>query len=117
MCPVFKLGWPDIWGEAEVIQDDYARENHLIRLEVQRGVFYLNPDRDYLCQRRIIHPDDRVEEVTEFGKTDDGRWYPRKVKDGGLTYTIYLENHPPFPEGIFDPNRLPGAERQKTSTR
>ncbi|MCX5644330.1 MAG: hypothetical protein NTZ17_06555 [Phycisphaerae bacterium] len=111
MCPVFKLGWPDIWGEAEVIQDDYARENHLIRLEVQRGVFYLNPDRDYLCQRRIIHPDDRTEDVTEFGQTDDGRWYPRKVKDGGLTHTIYLETHPELPEGIFDPNRLPRAAR------
>jgi hypothetical protein len=107
MCPVFKLGWPDIWGEAEVIQDDYARENHLIRLEVPRGVFYLNPDRDYICQRRIIHPDDRTEDVTEFGQTDDGRWYPRKVKDGSLTHTIYLETPPELPEGIFDPNRLP----------
>lgn len=110
MCPVFRLGWPDIWGEPEVIQDDYARENHLMRLETQRGVFYLNPERDYICQRRIIHPDDRVEEVTEFGKTDDGRWYPRKIKGNGLTHTVYLEIPPELPEGLFDPNRLPKAK-------
>jgi len=106
MCPVFKLGWPDIWGEAEVVQDDYATKNHLIRLETQRGVFYLSPDRDYICQKGI-DTDGHVDEVTEFGQTNEGRWYPRKIKGYALSHTIYLETAPAFPEGIFDPNDLP----------
>jgi len=114
LCPAFGLGRPDIWGNADVVQDDYARENHLIRLETPKGVFYLNPDRDYICQRKIVHPDDRVEDVTEFGRTDDGRWYPKKVEDVA-THTIYLETDPKFPEGIFDPNSLPKADREAAS--
>jgi hypothetical protein len=109
ICPVAELGWPEIRDEADIIQDDYARENHLIRVEAQRGVFWLNPQRDYLCQRRVT-TDGRMEEITEFGQTDDGHWYPKRIDRSGLNHTIWLETKAEFPEGIFDPNRLPKAE-------
>jgi hypothetical protein len=105
-CPMTGLGWPEIRGAADIIQDDYARENHLIRVESQGAVFWLNPQRDYLCQRRI-GTDGRMEEITEFGQTDDGHWYPKRIEVPALSYTVWLETNPEFPEGIFDPNRLP----------
>jgi hypothetical protein len=110
LAPVADLGWPEIRDQADIIQDDYARENHLIRVEAQRGVFWLNPDRDYICQRRIT-TDGRMEEVTEFGQTEGGRWYPKKIDSSGLGHTMYLEANPKYPDGIFDPNRLPRAGR------
>ena len=109
MCPVAELGWPDTRGEADIIQDNYARENQLIRVETPGGTFYLNPERDDLCQRRIT--DNGAENITEFGQTVDGRWYPRRIIERSISHTIYLETNPEFPEGIFDPNRLPKADQ------
>jgi hypothetical protein len=108
MSPVAELGWPDISGTADIVQDDYARENHLIRVEAPEGTFILNPDRDYICQKRI-NAYGQMEDVTEFGPTDDGRWYPKEVKSDALRRTVYMDTDPEFPEEIFDPNRLPKA--------
>ncbi len=113
ICPVAELGWPEIRGEADIIQDDYARKNHLVRVESQGRIFWLNPDRDYICQKRIT-TDGRTEEVAEFGQTKGGRWYPKKIDWGGLIHTIYLDDDPVFPEGVFDPNRLPKATRSQS---
>jgi hypothetical protein len=104
-CPAARLGWPEIGYEADIIQDDYARENHLIRVEASGGTFWLNPERDYICQRRSTI--NGQEDVTEFSQTNDGRWYPKRVESRGLNHTIWIETHVEFPEGIFDPNRLP----------
>jgi hypothetical protein len=109
---VAELGWPEIRGAADIIQDDYARENHLIRVETGDGAFYLDPNRDYICRKRISAAEDRVREVTEFGQTKEGRWYPRKVNHGNAFYIIYLETPPELPDGIFDPNRLPKGARK-----
>jgi hypothetical protein len=110
LCPVATLAWPDIRGYADIIQDDYARANGLIRVVGEREFFYLNPERDYICQLRIPFERDRSE-ATEFAQTDTGRWYPRKIDDGGLKYTIYLDTDPEFPAGLFDPSILPKAEQ------
>ena len=99
------LGWPDIRGAADVVQDDYARENNLIRVEVQERQFYLDPSRDYICQRQEINGE--ITEVTEFAETEAGRWYPKKVESRLSSKTIYLETAPKFPEGIFDLENLP----------
>jgi hypothetical protein len=109
LCPVAKLGWPEIRSQADIIQDDYARENNLIRVEAPQGTFWLNPQRDYLCQRRLL-TNGRMEEITEVGQTDEGRWYPRQIEDGVGLYTIHLDTNSEFPERIFDPNRLPRTE-------
>lgn len=111
MCPIAGLAWPDIRGYADIIQDDYAREHGLIRVEGEQETFYLNPQRDYICQQRVPFGRDRSE-VTEFAQTETGRWYPRKIDDGSLKYTIYLDTDPEFPEGLFDPNSLPKADRE-----
>jgi hypothetical protein len=107
LCPVSRLGWPDIRGEADLIQDDYARKENLIRAEVDGEVFWLNPARDYICQRRF-DTQGYEHKVTEFGRTEDGHWYPAQIEWDALHTTIYLEANPEFPEGIFDPKRLPG---------
>jgi len=106
LCPITRIGWPQIRGYADIIQDDYARENNLIRIEVQGRQFYLNPDRDYICQRRI-DTYGRSTDVKEFAQTIEGKWYPRRIEGPGIANTIYLETNPVFPEGIFDPNNLP----------
>jgi len=110
MCPIARLAWPDIRGYADIIQDDYAREHGLIRVEGEQETFYLNPQRDYICQQRVPFGRDRTE-MTEFAQTDAGRWYPRKIDDGALKYTIYLDTDPKFPAGLFDPNSLPKAKQ------
>ncbi len=101
-----EIGWPDILGHADVIQDDFARENNLIRIESKGRQWYLNPERDYICQRRI---DDHggITEVKEFARTKEGKWYPKSVQGPWISNTVYLETDPVFPEGIFDPNELP----------
>jgi hypothetical protein len=42
-------------------------------------------------------------EVTEFGQTNAGQWYPKRIG----TFRIFLDTDPEFPEGIFDPKNLP----------
>jgi hypothetical protein len=110
MCPIAGLAWPEIRGYADIIQDDYAREHGLIRVEGERETFYLNPQRDYICQQRVPLGRDRTE-MTEFAQTETGRWYPRKIDDGAFKYTIYLDTDPEFPAGLFDPNSLPKAKQ------
>jgi len=144
LCSIADMGWPEIRGYADVLQDDYARQNNLICVEEllkgwrregivlpRRKRYYLNPQRDYICQRLEIervypapwHEDNSwlegvdaamipkqsssTVEVTEFAQFQTGHWYPKKIKETGITKTVYLETEPVFPEGIFDPNNLP----------
>ncbi|MFZ2147434.1 MAG: hypothetical protein WAV28_09445 [Sedimentisphaerales bacterium] len=141
---IVDMGWPEIRGYADVLQDDYARQNDLICIEEllkgwrrewimlpRRKRYYLNPQRDYICQRleiervypapwqeddswlegvdpaTIPNQSSSTVEVTEFAQFQTGQWYPKKIKETGITKTVYLETDPEFPEGIFDPNNLP----------
>ena len=106
ICPIARIGWPEIRGYADIIQDDYARENNLIRVEVQGCQFYLNPDRDYICQIQVNERGGKTD-VKEFAQTREGKWYPKRIEAPGIANTVYLETNPVFPEGIFDPNNLP----------
>ena len=110
----------------------------------QKAIYYLDPSRDYMCVRKeefhhMIRssietkdvdfdlneiPDElsSVRFVSEFGLTENGQWYPKKIEKHSKSldlngnekplslsciYTLYLETNPVFPEGIFDPNNLP----------
>ena len=97
-----------------------------VRLPFKK-LWYLNPQRDYICQRfeeryvrnapwqkdkswlegvepdRISAERTRIREVTEFGQTDAGQWYPKRIGAN----PIFLDTDPEFPEGIFDPETLP----------
>ena len=135
------LGKPSI----AVLDDEYSKQNKLICLQrlwqgkVYKGtatlpckrLWYLNPQRDYICQRfeehylrnapwqrdkswlegvdpeRIYAERTQIREVTEFGQTDAGQWYPRRIETGLNAITIFLDTDPEFPEGIFDPENLP----------
>jgi hypothetical protein len=112
-----------------------------------KKLWYLDPRRDYICRRfeerylrnapwqkdkswlegvdqgkiSISAESTFVREVTEFGQTEAGQWYPKKIEKNtvptglrdGLTresssaYTIYVDTEPRFPEGVFDPKNLP----------
>ncbi len=147
MCPIANMGWPEIRGYADVLQDDYARQNDLICIEEllkgwrrewimlpRRKRYYLNPQRDYICQRleiERVYPapwqkdyswlegvdpatipkqSSSTVEVTEFAQFQTGHWYPKKIKETSITKTVYLETNPVFPEWIFDPNNLPDKD-------
>jgi len=112
ISPIVRIGWPQIRDYADVIQDDYARENNLIRIEVQGRQFYLNPDRDYICQMRVNERGEKTE-VKEFAQTREGKWYPGRIEGPGIANTVYLETNPVFPEGIFDPNSLPKEDGEQ----
>ncbi len=93
-----------------------------------KSLWYLNPQRDYICQVFVEHylrnapwqrykswlegvdpnriPEEKTQwgrEVTEFGQTDAGQWYPKRIGAN----PIFLDTDPEFPEGIFDPENLP----------
>jgi hypothetical protein len=111
-----ELGWPNSLlhsthgrGKTSIVENDYSRENHLICVEAlhtapsKKWLYYLNPERDYICERLEIHPElsaarrpaewiDKlgamhvlgrglfsVAEVLEYGRTDLGQWYPKII--------------------------------------
>jgi len=119
-----------------IADNEYSRSKNLICIEIlgkpadtanrestsEKSLFYLNPQRDYICQRCEFYPaynyvQDR--EVLEFGRFDSGQWYPKKIlerrvikkKDGTSRQTdelttVYPDITPEFPEGIFNPESL-----------
>lgn len=111
------LGWPHIFKDAQIIEDDYARQNNLICIErLQQGsvysgivsppgrfVYYLDPQKDYICRRKIterrpgaewqedenwldgVEPDKirngsiTVHDTTEIIQAPNGHWYPKVI--------------------------------------
>jgi len=120
------LGWPAIGRDrASIVPDDYSWQNDLVRVEereyVYQGkvvvppeVFYLDPCKDYNCQRMEWTSSDgkrSIMEVQEYAQTPSGRWYPRvEVRcttqpDGTsnrLLHTIYVSTDAAIPAGAFD---------------
>lgn len=119
-----RLGWPNLYKTAHIIEDDYAKENDLICVErLQQGsiykdnislpgrfVYYLDPQKDYICRRQIcewrpdaewqrdknwldgVEPDKitngsiTVYDTTEIIQAPNGHWYPRVIveKQSGI---------------------------------
>ncbi len=131
-----RYGWPEI-GSARsthrlVPDDRLALDNGLLCIEEQHPVtdsrkgevtettrFYLNPARDFICQRRHEGSNDYAEEVTQYGRTIGGQWYPLQIDEFGyrqhiqpITATptavnlVSLDMDPVFPENIFKPDAL-----------
>ncbi len=149
------LGW---LNEPEhMFEDDYSRTHGLIAMELtaqwqgyrlpKRQVAYVDPQKDYVCQRFIDEElfdapwqEDKgwldkaqdksslterrtVREVTEYGRTSMGQWYPKVItatghmqgygrlrRDTVRVIRIHLiAERPEFPAGIFDPQKLPQA--------
>lgn len=108
-----------------IIENEYSINNNLICLESvsqgrivtddkqttwaiapKRVLCYLNPERDYICQRFERHElfdaswqedktwfdrieqnkfkkqwaDNKIREIVEFGQTEDGLWYPQAIE-------------------------------------
>jgi hypothetical protein len=101
--------------EVVIVEDDYSREKNLICVRVLRdgykrpgmvsrlpfkGLFYINADRDYICEKYEIFALRRptwqggsawmdenteqqcssVSEVVRYGRTTSGKWYPKAKK-------------------------------------
>ena len=142
-----ELGWTRrlmfataVSWKISIVEDDYSINNNLICIETLgdwshlgneniKHLLYLNPERDYICQRQEMHrlhgPGDYGEcfsarDVLEYGRTDTGQWYPKRIferskykmrsgttSDTKKILTVYLATEPEFPEGLFDPEKLP----------
>lgn len=137
-----ELGWTD-WllkttgsWKVSLVEDDYSRSNNLLCIAVldrsgfagnggisQGSLFYLNPQRNYICQKYELYPRSNryyFREVLEYGQTDMGDWYPRRIltrenrqdvtpQERQEMITVYLDTDPEFPEGVFDPDKLSKA--------
>jgi len=106
---------------------------------------YVDPNRDYLTHRYIseevfdapwqvdkdwlnsaeykehLRAEVRDHQVTEYGRTSQGQWYPKEITIQGYdqrydsTRESYsrivrihlIEENPEFPQALFDPNALP----------
>jgi len=118
-CSLEQKGWRWIGAKGKIIQDSYAIENNLICIErLQQGIihddgrvtlpgrflFYLNPERDYTCQRQVtewrpgaewqndkswlddIDPEKigagsiTVTDITNYMRSPTGQWYPKVLK-------------------------------------
>ena len=111
------LAFPRIGKTGRIVEDDYARTNNLICIErLRQGIvdsenvtlparilFYLDPQKNYLCVRQITerrpnaewHEDKdwltgveqdkvrdgsiTVKDITDFIQSTDGLWYPKKI--------------------------------------
>lgn len=76
---------------------------------------------DSVANKEILEEEVRIREVVEYGRTSAGLWYPRVITEKGYSrdygqhkrdddsiIRIHLiAEHPEFPEGIFDPDKLP----------
>jgi hypothetical protein len=117
-----ELGWPNSLlhngqDRTSIVENDYFKNNNLICVEAlydeirrdnkvkwpaKKQLYYLNPQRDYICERQEIHPqpginrnpenwidkvgamrafDGRfsVGEVVEYGRSDLLQWYPKRI--------------------------------------
>ncbi|NLZ07887.1 MAG: hypothetical protein GXY19_22160 [Phycisphaerae bacterium] len=129
-------GWPLLGGAKSKLRlistDRYALDHSLICIEEQHEAirdgrekvtlttrFYLNPERDYLCRRRLEPHNDYAEEITEYARTDQGQWYPLQISEFGYKHmrkpmtsepsrinAVYLDLDPTFPDDIFSPDAL-----------
>lgn len=125
---VYELGWPwridnTSYKRLEIIEDDYSLKHDLIRLEmigggIDKDIFYLNPRKDYLCQRHIeqcayLNPwlkhegwvdektkawighnsiiEEKITDIEEYGQTKQGQWY-KKVVETLKIYTHYTKD-------------------------
>ncbi|HUT45109.1 MAG TPA: zf-HC2 domain-containing protein [Sedimentisphaerales bacterium] len=117
-----ELGWPNSLlhsghDRTSIVENDYSKNNNLVCVEVlydelsrdnkvtlpaKKRLYYLNPQRDYICERQEIHPQPglaqnpedwidkvgamwafsgrfSVGEVVEYGRSDLHQWFPKKI--------------------------------------
>lgn len=135
-------GWPRI-RKGRPVENNYATENNLLCIAAEKTLYYIDPEHDYICVRiesfrhtaaadsnaeiDELHFDPNetpsepywVTEVTKFGRTDAGQWYPSEIitnrlswwesydSEGGFVIRLYVQTCPEFPEDVFEPASLP----------
>jgi hypothetical protein len=119
-----ELGWPNSLlhgvhgrGRTSIVENDHSRNNNLVCVEVlydefrrdnkviepaKKRLYYLNPQREYICERQEIQPQPgiaqspeawidkvgamrafdglfSVGEVVEYGRSDLHQWFPKRI--------------------------------------
>ena len=120
-----KLGWPQsilrsfVATKISIVENDYSKANNFICIEMlqdgqkhnnkvtrlpRKCLYYINPDRDYICAKAEIidqlhapwQSDSNwldgvdlgsikedwtlIQEVLKYERTDSGKWYPKKIR-------------------------------------
>ena len=144
-CPVITLVENDYSKQNDLIclQGVERKFTGTLQGRKYKTLCYIDQNREYVCKRiekyyiqdklwldeydnaedfLVKNPDPGLEytqltvnEITEFGQTEDGRWYPKKIErrnttqreNGRLqeditTWMVYLDTAREFPEDIFD---------------
>jgi ankyrin repeat protein len=112
------LGWPGMDFEGKVVEDNYSQKNGLICIKREHGKRYIDPNRGYMCvMQEYTVKGKKVQKIVEPAQTASGFWYPRAIGiSGDFTNTVFIDDDPDFPEGIFSPNSLPNYQAWKGET-
>ena len=124
------LAWPVIVVTAQVIEDDYSRQNGLVCVESlgqgqvdpdgwaslpSRSLKYLDPSRDYLCMRQVTEwrPDAEWQQDKDWLAGVD----PEKMRHGSIVVTEITEalqasNSHWYPETIVEKSTGQRADYQ-----
>lgn len=130
------IGWPAFGLGGSSIRlistDRFALDHDLVCIEEQKQAIrdgrekitlttrsYLNPERNFICERKHEASYDYAEQVTKYGKIRDAQWYPVEISEFGYKHQgrpmtgepsqinrIYLDADPTFPADIFSPDAL-----------
>ena len=117
--------WPELDVRAKVFEDDDTKQHGLVGVKHTQRIkghkeddiflYYLNPEKDYLCHKQVIlwgHGSKQVYEVESYQYVKE-RWYPRRIKYGSQgpdqtrprfdDFTIlYIDEAADFTETVFD---------------
>ena len=142
----------DFSTENDFLGMEITRQSQFGRLPV-RKVLYVDPSKDYLYRRYVeeelvdvpwqidknwldsvenkerLEEEVRVYDVTEYGQTSKGQWYPKTITIKGydnplrknsikadynrISRIYLLEENPDFPDELFDPEQLSSLDVEK----
>ncbi len=120
-----KRTWPELDVRATCFEDDYSKQHNLVGVkhtqhikghkEADIFLYYLNPEKNYLCHKQVIlwgRGTKQVHEVESYQYVN-GQWYPKRVKYGSQSSNqtrprfddftmIYIDEKADFTESVFD---------------
>jgi hypothetical protein len=120
-----KKTWPELDVRAKCFEDDYANQHDFVGVKHTQRIkghkeddiflYYLNPEKDYLCHKQVIlwgHGLKQVHEVESYQYVNE-QWYPKRINYGSQRpnqtrikfddFTIlHIDETADFTESVFD---------------
>ena len=117
--------WPELDVRSELFEDEYTKQHDLIGVKHRQRIkghdkddiflYYLNPQKDYLCHKKVIswgHGSKQVYEVERYQQKNQ-KWYPQRIKYSGQQegqdqledrecLLIHIDDAVDLPAGVFD---------------